>query len=110
MLVVNPYAWTLTCKTVGQRQLLCVRCLSPPLYVHDAFSMHVPPTGGPGSMAASERTAAQGAALAMDAAGLQSRTSEAGSSDEEPASTVGSLLGPTQVNAGFYCVLPRTRC
>ncbi len=55
-------------------------------------------TGGPGSaMAASERAASQGPVLAMDPAALQSPPSEGGSSDEQPASTVGSLLGPTQV-------------
>jgi len=57
-------------------------------------------TAAPGSsMTASERAASQGAALAMDPAALQSPPSEGGSSDEQPASTVGSLLGPTQARA-----------
>ena len=58
-------------------------------------------------MAASERAAAQGAALAMDTAGFQSPTS-AGGSDEAPASTVGSLLGPTQVKSPSYLKLARS--
>ena len=47
-----------------------------------------------------ERAATRGA-LAADPAGAQSPTSEGGSSEGEPASTVGSLLGPGQVGGPF---------
>ena len=87
----------------AQSPLLCVfdcchRCLRQTTRCTHLVLCFV--TAAPGSsMAASERAASQGAALAMDPAGLQSPPSEGGSSDGQPASTVGSLLGPTQVGS-----------